>query len=401
MKYESRPLLHGSPSSHAAGASQARKKSWHRMRALLRKETRQMLRDRSTLTLGLILPMTLLLIFGYGLSLDVQHVRVAIVRDTSSALTRDLTQTLSLSSYIDPFSVTSMKEAEDLLRKNEVSAIVRRNVKEQNSTPEAVQIIVNGRDSNTARIMERYLAAAISQWAEARLRNKAFQSHASSEAHTAIGHVASETRVWFNTAMESRCFLVPGVTVLIMTLIGSLLTALVVARDWERGTWEALAATPVQRFEIVAGKTIPYFCLGMIGFFLCLGAAVFIFDVPMRGSLFLLTLCSAIYLVASLGMGLFISAVFKSQFLASQVVLVVSFLPTVMMSGFLFDLKSAPLIAQYIARIFPATWYVELLQTLFLAGDVPYLILRDGFILLFFAAFLLVAAGSKMHTRLE
>ncbi|MBQ7585605.1 MAG: ABC transporter permease, partial [Desulfovibrionaceae bacterium] len=328
-----------------------------RIRALIRKETRQMLRDRSTLTLGLILPMTLLLIFGFGLSLDVKQVPVAVVKDNSSSRTWDLFFKLKLSPYMEPRMVYSWQEAEELLMEAEIQAIVRRKLKDQEEREE-IQIIVNGRDSNTARIMERYLEAAISQWLEEGREPN-------------LGYAISVGRVFYNEAMESRWFLVPGVTVLIMTLIGSLLTALVVAREWERGTWEALAATPVQSFEILLGKTVPYFALGMVGLFLCLMAAKLVFAVPIRGSLLAIISSSAIYLLASLGMGLLISAQFKSQFLASQIVLIVSFMPTVMMSGFIFDLKSAPLIAQYLAHIFPATWYVELLQTLFLAGNVP------------------------------
>lgn len=372
-----------------------------RMRALIRKETRQMLRDRSTLTLGIILPITLLLIFGYGLSLDVRNVPVAVVRDSSSPLTRDLFTALRLSPYMEPVMADSWQEAEALLIAGKTQAIVRRSIRERADGREHVQIVVNGRDSNTARVMERYLEAAVSRWAARRATGASFQTDTATMSAAAVGQAEAVPRIWYNAALESRWFLVPGVTVLIMTLIGSLLTALVVAREWERGTWEALAATPVRRREILAGKIVPYFALGMVGLFLCLAAASFVFDVPVRGSLAAIVLCSAVYLLASLGIGLCISAIFRSQFLASQVVLVVSFMPTIMMSGFIFDLKSAPVAAQYIARIFPATWYVELLQTLFLAGNVPEILRRDGGVLAGFACLLLWAAGANMQKSLE
>jgi len=191
------------------------------------------------------------------------------------------------------------------------------------------------------------------------------------------------------------------VTVLIMTLIGTLLTSLVIAREWERGTYEALAATPARKLEIVTGKTVPYFVLGMVGLSLCLTAATWVFGVPMRGSLFLIIAGSSIYMLAALGIGLFISATVKNQFLASQIVLIFSFLPTLMLSGFIFDLKSAPTIAYYLAHIFPATWYVELMQTLFLVGNVSGIVVRDCLVMSLYAVVLLCLSGMKIKKSLE
>lgn len=358
-----------------------------------------MLRDKSTLTLGILLPIVLLLLFGFGLSLDVKMVPVAIVRDNSSPVTRDLFISLKLSPYFTPTLVNSWKEAEYLLRTGKTDAIVRRNMREQADGSEDVQVIVNGRDSNTARIMQRYLDGAFSLWTSGSQNGVSFLSVSPASGNE--GRATAESRIWYNNALESRYFLIPGVTALIMTLIGALLTALVIAREWERGTYEALAATPVQRGEIVAGKTVPYFALGMVGLSLCLAASTWVFGVPMRGSLVLIVAGSAIYLLVSLGIGLLISAVFKNQFLASQIVLIVSFMPTMMLSGFIFDLKSAPLAAYYLAHIFPATWYVDLLQTLFLVGDIPGPIIRDFLVLSAFAVILLGLAGANIRKSLE
>lgn len=367
--------------------------------ALIRKETRQMLRDKSTLTLGIILPIVLLLLFGFGLSLDVKHVPVAVVRDSSSPVTRDLFTSLKLSPYFNPTMVNSWQEAESMLRAGDTDAIVRREMKESADGLEHIQVIVNGRDSNTARIMQRYLEGAASRWAQIRQSGISFLSGGATLENA--GRVSAEMRIWYNSEQESRNFLIPGVTVMIMTLIGTLLTALVIAREWERGTYEALAATPVKRREILIGKTVPYFVLGMIGLSLCLFAAAHIFDVPMRGSLLLIVACSAIYLLVALGMGLFISAAVKNQFLASQIVLILSFMPTLMLSGFIFDLKSAPSWAFYFAHVFPSTWYVGLMQTLFLVGNVPGLVVRDVLILSCFAVVLLGLAGAKIKKSLE
>ena len=370
-----------------------------RARALIRKEAMQMLRDKSTLTLGIILPLLLLLLFGYGLSLDVKLVPVTVVRDTSSPVTRDVYAALQRSPYFKPSLAHSWQEAEILLRTGKTDAVVRREMRERPDGVEHIQVLVNGRDSNTARIMQRYLEGAVARWASVRQSTGSFLSGGPPREN--VGVAVAEPRIWYNNELSSRFFLIPGVTVLIMTLIGTLLTALVVAREWERGTYEALAATPATRREIVAGKTIPYFALGMTGLFLCLAAADWVFGVPMRGSLFLIVAGSALYVLVALGMGLFISATVKNQFLASQIVLVFSFLPTLMLSGFIFDLKSAPPVAYYLAHIFPATWYVEMLQTLFLVGNVPGVVVHDMLVLAAFAVCLLGMAGSRIRKSLE
>jgi ABC-2 type transport system permease protein len=320
--------------------------------ALIRKEIRQMFRDKSTLTLGILLPLALLLVFGFGLSLDVRMVPVTVVRDISAPVTRDIYASLKLSPYFDPTMADSWHEAEQLLREGKTDAILRLEMKGRADGCEHIQIIVNGRDSNKARITQRYLEGSVTRWSILRQTSTAFLPAGTPEP-VITGQAAVESRIWYNDAQESRYFLIPGVTALVMTLIGSLLTALVIAREWERGTYEALIATSVKRHEIMAGKTIPYFALGMVSLFLCLAASVWIFKVPMRGSPLLIIAGSALYLLVALGIGLLISATVKRQFLASQMVLVLSFMPTLMLSGFIFDLKSAPPVAYYIAHAFP------------------------------------------------
>lgn len=353
-----------------------------RLAALILKESLQMVRDKSTLTLGIILPGVLLVLFGYGLSLDVNLAPVAVVRDTSSPVTRDLFTALSLSRYFAPVSVTSMQEGEALLRAEKVDAVVRRQPKDLpgamtgNNSPGDVQIVVNGRDSNKARITQRYLEGAVALWAAKSLQE---------QPQPGAGIAVAETRVWYNHAMESRYFLVPGVVVLIMTLIGALLTALIMAREWERGTFEALLATPVTVNELIIGKVVPYFLLGMASLSICLFTSYYLFGVPLRGSLAVMAAGSALYLLVALGIGLAISAVVKSQFLASQIVLVFCLLPTLLLSGFIFDLQGAPRIVYYIAHFVPATWYVDLVQTLFLVGTIPKIVVRDFAVMGLFA----------------
>ncbi len=206
--------------------------------------------------------------------------------------------------------------------------------------------------------------------------------------------------MWFNEANDSHYFLVPGLIVLIITLIGAFLTALVVAREWERGTLEALFVTPVRSDEILLGKIVPYFVLGMIGFALCILAAEFLFRVPLRGSLLVLTGVSMLYLLVSLGIGLVASSLTRSQFVASQIALLATFLPAMMLSGFLFDLRSMPFAVQLVTYVLPARYFVALLQTIFLAGNVWSVILPNAAVLAGMAAALMVLARIAIRKKL-
>ncbi len=351
-----------------------------RVWSLVRKESRQIVRDPSSISIGIVLPVVLILLFGYGLSLDVMNAPVAVVFEDLSPAATELAASFQLSPYFDAQLLTSMVEAQKLMLARKVDAIVR--IRPDFSRHLAlgdaeVQILVHGVDANHARIIQSYAQGAIGQWAARR----------SAEGKEILtGPVTVQNRLWFNEANESRYFLVPGLIVLIMTLIGAFLTSLVVAREWERGTMEALFVTPVRPDEILLGKTIPYFVLGIIGLALCLLAAKFLFHVPFRGSVIVLTGASMLYLLVALAIGLLISSALKSQFVASQIALLVTFLPALMLSGFLFDLHSMPAVVRVITYILPARYYVTLLQTIFLAGDVWTVILPNAAVLAGMAA---------------
>ncbi len=337
---------------------------FRRVGSLVKKEARQMVRDPSSIAIGIVLPVVLILLFGYGLSLDVTNVPVTVVVEDPSPAATELAASFRLSPYFDARLMTSMSRARQLMLEREVDGIVRirPDFGRRLSLGEAeVQVLVHGVDANHARIVENYARGAVGQWVARR--------SAEGEA-VGGGPVTVQSRMWFNEANESRYFLVPGLVVLIMTLIGALLTSLVMAREWERGTLEALFVSPVRPDEIILGKTIPYFVLGMAGFGLCLLAAKFLFAVPFRGSVTVLTGASTLYLLVALGLGLLISSTVKSQFVASQITLLVTFLPAVMLSGFLFDLRSMPAAVRLITYLLPARYYVTLLQTIFLAGDI-------------------------------
>ena len=345
--------------------------SIRRTRALIRKESLQIRRDPSSIIIGIVLPTMLILLFGYGLSLDVRKVPVALDLEAPSPLVTSLISGFRLSPYFDPVVVTSMRAAERLMANREVDGIVRirSNYPRQNALGLGkVQLIVHGVDANRARIIEGYAATVLGSWAAQR----------QAEGYSAqIGPVIIQDRLWFNAANDSHYFLVPGLIVLVMTLIGAFLTTMVVAREWERGTLEALFVTPVRVVEILLGKTMPYFAMGLVGLGLCVMASRLMFQVPFRGSFFLLGVSSILYLLIALGTGLLISSAVRSQFVASQLTLVVTFLPAMMLSGFLFDIRSMPQAVQFLTYLLPARYFVALLQTLFLAGDIWSVVVPD------------------------
>lgn len=371
---------------------------WSRLLSLTRKETRQLLRDRSNVAIGLVLPGILILLFGYGISLDVRDAPVAVVLEDASPTATEVLAGLQLSRYLKPTLLRSMHEAEALMRERRVDGILRvpSDFSAQLAAGHAtLQLIVHGADATTARTIEGYVGGALAQW-QARQGDRS--GHGFGVAP--VGRVEVVQRLWFNAANSSTWYLVPGLTVLIMTLVGAFLTSLVMAREWERGTLEALFVTPVRPTEILLAKLVPYFVVGMVGFAMCLLAARLLFGVPVVGSLAVLVAGSMLYLLVSLGIGLLISSATKNQFLASQAALLTSFLPALMLSGFLFDLHNVPTPVRVVGQLLPATHFLELVKTLMLAGNVWPLVIRECSILAGYAVLLLAAARAVTHKRL-
>lgn len=357
-----------------------------RIVALIRKEGWQVVRDPSSIAIGVIMPMLLLVLFGYGLSFDVKNVPVAIVMEDASTEARGAASSFELSDYFNAVQVKTMAEAERMMLEKRVNAIVRIPpdfARRMEQGTAEIQVLVHGTDANTARISLGYAQGAVATW---------MAREAAMGRIIAGPPVSIESRLWFNDANNSSYFLVPGLIVLVMTLIGALLTALVVAREWERGTFEALFVTPVRPGEILLGKTVPYFILGMIGLALSILGAKLLFGVPIRGSLWLLVAASMLYLIVALGIGLLISSLTRSQFVASQITIIATFLPAMMLSGFMFDIRSMPAAIQVITHIFPARYFVSVLQTLFLAGDIWPVILPNAAVLAVMAAVLIALA---------
>ncbi len=379
----------------------ARSRFWGRLLALTRKEVRQLWRDTSNLAIGIGLPAVLILLFGYGISLDVRNTPVAVVLEDASPTVIEVLFGLRLSPYFTTINVDSMRDAERMLSAGQVDAILR--VPSDFSSRLAagdgpLQLIVHGSDAATARTIEGYVGGALAQWSARKEERQAGRDTAPAVAP--FGKVYVEQRLWFNAANTSTWYLVPGLIVLIMTLIGAFLTSLVVAREWERGTLEALFVTPVRPLEILLAKMIPYFAIGMFGFAMCLAAARFLFDVPIVGSLALLWLASVLYMFVALGVGLLISSIAKNQFIASQMALLTSFLPALLLSGFLFDLNNVPAAVRVIGEALPATHFLDLIKTLMLAGNVRVIVIKDFVILATYATVLLTAARLVTRKRI-
>jgi len=379
---------------HRAGG--ARGGAAMRLRGLIRKEFLQVLRDPSSLAIAFVMPVVLLLLFGYGVSLDAEHVPLAIVVEQPSADTAGFTGAFQRSRYFAPVPMRSMRAAEQALMARRVDGIVHLRAdfgrRLRSNGGAAIQVIVNGVDANNARLITGYLQGVWANWLEreGNVRNIATGSP-----------IRLEQRVWFNSELRSRNFLVPGLIAVIMTLIGALLTAMVMAREWERGTMEALLVTPVAMREVLLGKLVPYFVLGMGGMALSVSMAVWLFAVPLRGSLLVLLLASALFLLAALGMGLLISIVAKNQFVAGQVAIIVTFLPAFILSGFIFDVGSMPRVVQLITHLIAARYFVAILQTVFLAGDVWSVIVPHAAALIVMAAVFLGLSRRLARKRLE
>lgn len=371
---------------------------FRRLAALTRKEVRQVLRDRSNLAVGLALPLALILLFGYGLSFDVKHAPIAIVMDDRSPGARDAMAGLQGTPYLDPVWAPGMDQAMQMMRRGQVDAIVRVPVdfsRRRADGQARVQLLLNGVDQGTASTLEGYVSGALGTAAQLQIDRGGVGSGASA------GSVVLVQRMWFNEANNSTWYLVPGLIALVMTLIGAFLTSLLIAREWERGTLESLFVTPVRPLELVLAKLAPYLVIGAIDLVMCLLAARFLFEVPMRGSLWLVALSSMLYLAVSLLLGLWISGVTRNQFQASQLALLASFMPAMMLSGFVFDLRNMPLVVQAVSQVLPATHFMTVIKTLFLAGNDIGLVLRKCGILLLYIVVLTAATWRTLRKRLD
>ncbi|URD60714.1 ABC transporter permease [Sphingomonas sp. KRR8] len=358
-----------------------------RLLAMLRKEWAQIIRDPSTLLIAIVLPIVLILLFGFGVSLDTARTRIGLAMQDDSAAAQSLAGAFQNSPYFQVREVGPVDRLGDELVAGRIRGILVVPAgfgRDRAKGGGTVQVITDGAQPNTASFVAAYATGVQQSWAAA---------EAEDQGRSAAPAIDFERRFWFNPSLTSRYFLVPGSVAIVMTMIGSLLTGLVVAREWERGTMEAILSTPVTMAELILTKVLPYFLLGLVSMTVCTVLAVVLFGVPLRGSPVALLIIGACFLVPALGQGLFISAATKNQFVASQITLLTAFLPSLLLSGFLFEISSMPRWVQWLTVVVPARYLIPQLQTVFVVGDDWGMFLRNGGALLGFGLifFLLTA----------
>jgi ABC-2 type transport system permease protein len=370
---------------------------WQQLAAIMIKEGKQITRDPSSWIIAVVLPLTFLFLFGFGISLDTTVVKIAMVREDGGRDARAFADALTSSRWFLVVPATDRRSGERLLQDQNVKAVViipaefGRRLYAQNTTAQ-VQVLVDGAEPNTANYVHGYVGAIWSGFLAAR---------GLEQGSPIAAPVSLEVRYWYNANAVSRWFLIPGSMTVIMTLLGTLLTSLVIAREYERGTLEALYATPLTRGQILIGKTLPYFLLAMVSMAVCVLTALLLFQLPLRGSFLALGLVSAVFLVPALGQGLLISVTMRTQMAAAQLGLMTGYLPAMMLSGFLFDIHSMPPWLQAITLAIPARYMNVSLQTVFLAGDLWSVLIPNMLFMLVVGALFFGLTWRRLHKRLD
>lgn len=375
-------------------------KSLRRLLAVILKEYTQIERDPSILLIGLFLPLFLLMLFGYGLSMDVKGVPVAIVTEDPSPMTTRITDRFFASDYFAAQKVGSRIEAEALLRDREVDAVLhfpsdftRRVIAGEG----AAGLTIHGVDANQATMIRTYVSATIANHLQS---DPKLTASATANASSAPA-VALSTRAWFNEANTSSWYLVPGLLVVTMTLVGSFLTSLVVAREWERGTIESLYTTPIRPWETAVAKIVPNYVVALAGALLALCVGLVAFDIPVNGSVGWLLATLFLYQLLAVLFGLFLSAATKRQFLALQYAVIGSFLPAMMLSGFLFDLRSVPDWISVVGHLLPPTYAIESVKICFLSGGCVDILAQNLLIIALWCVFFFALSLRFLRKSLE
>jgi ABC-2 type transport system permease protein len=373
-----------------------------RLLAVARKEVLQIIRDTRSLAIVVVMPVTLMLLFGYGVNLDLKQLPVFVYDQDGSQQSQDLLKRFQASKYFHIVrTVDNIPAIEHALDSGEakMGIVIPWNFSQRlrQGGPVQVQALVDASDDNSANVLMGYSQAVVQGYSTG-IQIGWLQSRGLTLQAVPI-NVA--TRTWYNEDLESSAFIVPGVLALVMSVIGAFLTSLTIAREWERGSMEQLISTPVTAMEIMLGKLIPYFVLGMIDVAVCAVLAIAWFHVPFRGSYSTLAFSSALFLIVVLSLGFFISVAAKSQLAASQIALIITFLPAFLLSGFLFSIEQMPVALQVITRIFPARYYVTLLKKIFLKGTPAAMLTADLLPLAGFTLVLAFVATRSFHKRLD
>lgn len=364
--------------------------------ALITKEFYQIMRDPSSILIAFVLPLMLLIIYMYGVNLDTVKLNMGFKIDDQSQQVVTLVDSFKNNKFISPFVYDNSQQMYDDLTGSKLRSLViipnDFSSKLDRNEIATVQLITDGAEVNLANYSQNYTKTILNQWLNASSK------YAKKAPPTLIN---LESRYWYNQDINSHYFILPGSMSITMTLIGMLLTALVIAREWERGTMEALLTTKVTRLQIVLGKYIPYFLLGMISMSFSVFMCIFVFQIPFRGSFLVLFFFSALFLFSAMGQGLLISSVLRNQFTASQAALVGGFLPALMLSGLIFPINSMPMWLQALSSIIPTRYFVSCLQSEFMAGSIPEIIIPNCIFLGVLGLLLFAAVYFKTEMRLE
>ena len=375
--------------------------SFRRIRAVFRKEVLHIVRDPRSLGMALLIPILMLGLFGYALSLDVNHLPAIIFDQDNSPVSRDLIQAFQGSTYFDVRSVTGDYTAiEKGINSNKIvfGLVIPPDFTRllEGGKEAPVQVLLDGSDSNTASIAMAYVTTVVNLYALERTAQRLDQ-------RTGM-HVKplteAQVRVWYNNDLKSRNFIVPGLIPVILMIIAELLTSLCIAREWENGTMEQLLSTPIRPTELLLGKLSAFFVLGAADTVMSLLAAVFLFNVPLKGSLAFLGLSSFIFLFGALSWGIFISAATKSQLIAYQVGLLSSFLPAFLLSGFIYAVDNMPTVIRFITNFIPAKYYVTIMKGIFLKGVGMEVMWLELLWLTVYAVIIFTLAVSKMKPKI-
>jgi len=374
--------------------------NFKRIRAIASKEFIQIKRDPRSLGLAIFIPVVLLVIFGYGLSLDIDRVRTVVWnQDASSQLTRDFLLNFKYSKYFKIIRYTdNYRDIEHMINRGEamLALIITKDFSHylKSGKVAPLQLLVDGSDSNTATIAMNYVRSVVAKY-NANLVVRTFAEYGLNPPRS----VDLRMRFWFNMGLTSRWFIIPGVIAMIIMIIAALLSSICVAREWERGTMEQLISTPVKPQELIIGKFLPYFLIGFFDLAVGVIMARLIFAVPFKGSYFLLVFLSALFLTGALSQGILISTVARTQLLASQLAMLTTFIPTMLLSGFIYPIFNMPKVIQSVTYLIPARYYVFILRGLFLKGNGMDVMWDESVFLFLFAFVMFGIAVTKFKKK--
>lgn len=365
------------------------------LRALVIKEFFQMIRDPSTFLIAFILPFILLCVYRYSLNLDTNTVFVGLKVEDSYAKVSSLVSAFEHTEYLKIKKFNNRQKMEKALVKGDIRGMIiipnDFSAKLGRGEESEIQVITDGSETNTANFVANYPAAIVEKW-----RKNEYSAY-----DKTVPSVSIISRFWYNQELRSSWFVLPGSLSIIMTLVGILLTALVVSREWERGTMESLLTTRASKMDIILCKYIPYFLLGMLSMAFCTFCCVVLFKVPFRGSYIVFTIISGLFLLTLIGTGVVVSTLAKNQFVASQAALTVGFLPAIMLSGLVYPINSMPHPIRILSDFISAKYFVGCSQNLFMAGNIWDVLIPNSFFMMFMGVILFFLVYRYTAQRLE